>query len=55
MKCGFPIQSFDDYMKVFHNHGISIEVIDELEQNNTEEILTYLKTIDLDKITPIKH
>ena len=54
MKCGFPIQSLNDYMKVFHNHGLRIEVIDEFEQNDIEEILNYLKTIDLDKMTPIK-
>lgn len=54
MKCGFPIQSFDDYMKVFHNHGLSIEVIDRFEENDSTEILDYLKKMDLDKITPLK-
>ena len=32
-KCGFPIGSLDDYMKVFHNQGLNVEVVDDVNVN----------------------
>lgn len=53
MKCGFPINSIDSYMKVFNNHKLDIEIIDTLDGNllNFKDVLS---KIDLDSITPIK-
>ena len=30
-KCGFPIQSLEQYMHVFHNHKLNVEVIDDYQ------------------------
>ncbi len=32
MKCGFPTNSLDDYMKVFHNHGLKIQIVDDTQE-----------------------
>lgn len=32
MKCGFPTNSLDDYMKVFHNHGFKIQIVDDTQE-----------------------
>ena len=50
MKCGFPKNSIDDYMKVFHNHKLDIEIID--DENN--DPLKLINNLSLDKITPIQ-
>ena len=52
-KCGFPINSLEQYLKVFNNHKLNIEIIDEIE-NNDKDIITELSKIDVDKITPIE-
>ena len=53
MKCGFPVNSIDSYMKVFNNHKLDIEVIDSIDVNSPN-IIDLIKKIDLDNITPIK-
>ena len=53
LKCGFPVERLEDYLKVFHNHKLSITIV-EPEENKEEQILDYLKKIDLDKLSPIK-
>lgn len=50
MKCGFPVGSLEDYVKVFNNHGLNIEII-EPEDNNP---LKMLESISLDSITPLE-
>lgn len=54
MKCGFPIQSLEDYMKVFHNHGLKIQVVDDSTKKDINDALIYLRKVNLDNITPIK-
>lgn len=50
MKCGFPVGSLDDYMKVFNNHQLDVEIIGQ----TTEESLNLLDNINLDEITPLE-
>ena len=47
-KCGFPVNSKDAYLKVFQNHGLNIEIIENKNEKNK------LENIDLDTITPIQ-
>lgn len=47
-KCGFPVNSKDAYLKVFQNHGLNIEIIENIDEKNK------LENIDLDTITPIQ-
>ncbi len=47
-KCGFPVNSKDAYLKVFQNHGLNIEIIENINEKNK------LENIDLDTITPIQ-
>lgn len=54
MKCGFPVSSLEDYMKVFHNHGLKIQIVDDLHEKGVEEALAFLRKTNLDNMTPIK-
>ena len=53
MKCGFPVSSLEAYLRVFNNHALKVEVI-EKEGISYEEILTSLRSLDLDHTTPIR-
>ena len=66
-KCGFPDNSFNDYIRVFHNHNLDIEVIEssliETRENSDDfnkkvdkykKIEKYLKDIDINSITPLQ-
>lgn len=52
-KCGFPDNSLNDYLKVFHNHKLNIEIVENFKEE-TDEIAMYLKKLDLNNITPIE-
>ena len=53
-KCGFPIASLEEYLKVFKNHRLKIKVIDQIEEKSLDKAINKLQKIDLDQITPIK-
>lgn len=59
-KCGFPVNSLEQYMHVFNNHNLSIEVIDDykkLEFNNNsslDDLFCIIKNVDIDNITPLE-
>lgn len=52
-KCGFPVNSFEDYMRVFNNHSLNIEVIEEIK-NDEKNIMDIIDKIDINNITPIQ-
>ena len=52
-KCGFPVNSLEQYLKVFNNHKLNIEIIENIT-NNSNDIINELNKIDVDKITPIE-
>ena len=47
-KCGFPINKIDDYLRVFKNLKLDVEVIDEIPNQN---IYSILENINIDDIT----
>ena len=49
-KCGFPTNSINEYMRVFKNHNLDIEIIEKIET----DINTIIKNIDIDNITPLE-
>lgn len=63
-KCGFPDQSLEDYMRVFQNLNLNVEVIENEENKKTAqilnerkvegEILKKIKKLNLDKTTPLE-
>lgn len=50
-KCGFPINALDDYLRVFNNHNLKIEIIESISEEN---VIDYIKSIDINNITPLK-
>ena len=52
-KCGFPVDSLEQYLKVFNNHKLDVEILDEIIYNN-EKIIDELNKIDINCITPIE-
>lgn len=65
MKCGFPSSRLDDYLRVFQNHKLIVEVIDKLEDTLSDnisleknkkydKIFNMLYGKNINNITPIK-
>ena len=55
VKCGFPINSLDKYMNIFHNLNIDIKIINNVkEEIDIKKLLKKLEKIDIDNITPIE-
>ena len=52
-KCGFPINSLEQYLKVFNNHKLNIEIIEEIIQDE-KNIIKELEKIDINNITPLE-
>ena len=52
-KCGFPVNSKVAYLKVFQNHGLDIEIIEKVE-NQENNLLEQIKKTNIDEITPIE-
>ncbi len=56
MKCGFPLSSLQDYMRVFANLGLNVEVIEKKEMSLEEKqnkVWKILQKLDLEKLTPL--
>ena len=57
-KCGFPEGVLDDYLRVFKNQNLNIEVIKTINNvNDTDklkEISNYIKKIQINQITPLE-
>ncbi len=51
-KCGFPNNVLNNYLKVFKNHNLNIEIIESISEEF--DIKTFLNDIDINKITPIE-
>lgn len=47
-KCGFPVDRIEDYMRVFKNLKLDVEVIDEIEEI---DIIKELKSINIDELS----
>lgn len=63
-KCGFPDQSLEDYMRVFENLNLNVEIIENeenklsssiLKERKIEEsILKRIKKLDINTTTPLE-
>jgi len=58
LKCGFPVGSKEEYLKVFHNQNLNIEIVENplLPEDITERekvVVATLKKIEIDTITPL--
>ncbi len=58
MKCGFPVGSKEEYLKVFEHQNLKIEVIENpllpVEISEREKfVVNYLKNIEINMLTPI--
>lgn len=54
LKCGFPVDSLNDYMKVFNNHKLNIEIVDSISCNLSANIVKIIEKIDINNITPFE-
>ncbi len=53
-KCGFPLNCLDEYMRVFNNQSLKVQIVSSTDVEINESIINKLKGIDLDNITPLK-
>jgi len=51
-KCGFPLNSLENYLRVFKNQKLNIEVIEEIKEES--DIKSIIKNINIDKMTPLE-
>lgn len=55
LKCGFPVNVLDDYLRVFKNHNLDVEVIEEIKESIKKDSLQeILSKIDVENMTPIE-
>lgn len=47
-KCGFPVNSIEDYLRVFRNLKLNVEVIDQVPDENIELLF---KDLNIDEIS----
>ena len=56
-KCGFPVDSIDNYLRVFNNHNLNVEIITDFHVDNSKkesDIVDMVKKINPDKMTPLE-
>lgn len=53
-KCGFPETVLEDYLRVFKNHNLDVEIINDFTLKSNQNLYEYIDNIDLDNITPMK-
>ena len=55
-KCGFPINSLEQYLRVFSNHKLYIEIIENIPIKNdkNENVTDIINKIDINNITPVE-
>lgn len=53
-KCGFPADVLDNYMRVFKNHNLDVEIIDCMKNNIDDQLKNKIINLNLDSITPIE-
>ena len=57
-KCGFPVDNIDNYLRVFHNHHLNIEIVTDFNTNKEEakdiSLIDMLKNLDIDNMCPIE-
>ena len=53
-KCGFPDSVLDNYLKVFKNHHLEIEIITDFTLNHPINLYEYITNLDIDNMTPIE-
>lgn len=58
VKCGFPSNSLDKYIKIFNKLKLNIEIIDNVcfinNPSINNKIIKKIKNIDINKLTPIE-
>ena len=58
VKCGFPLGSLENYLKVFQNHKLDIVIIENFElyseKEKCEKIIKFINKIDINNITPLE-
>lgn len=57
-KCGFPVNRKNEYLRVFQNHKLDIEVIEnplvsEDISEREQYVISYLKKINIDHLKPV--
>ncbi len=53
-KCGFPKEVLNDYLRVFKNHNLLIEIVNSEVINEIDNLKEFFINIDLNKITPLE-
>ena len=59
-KCGFPLNALEDYMHVFKNHKLNVEIIDDYKTIDCNDgdiknrIFNSIKALDVDNLTPVE-
>ena len=54
-KCGFPANVLEDYLRVFKNHNLNVEIIEDFTLvNEKRNVYDYILSIDVNNITPLE-
>lgn len=53
MKCGFPENVLDDYLRAFHNLKLNIKIVEDFSLKANDNLEEYIMSLDIDHIKPI--
>ncbi len=54
-KCGFPESVLDEYLRVFNNHHLNVEIITDFKLTKKNlNLYDYIDSIEVNKITPLE-
>ncbi len=53
LKCGFPEVVLDDYLRVFSNHKLNIEIVTDFSLSSKDNLYSYIDSININEITPL--
>lgn len=54
LKCGFPENALDDYLRVFKNHNLNIEIVEDMALKKTDNVYDYIRKVNINNITPLE-
>lgn len=54
LKCGFPENVLEDYLRVFKNHNLDVQIVEENNLVKNSNLRDYVLKININELTPLE-